>query len=268
MSPVRLMLAACLAASFDISLAAAHDTWLQCNVPVVRAGETVYLDLMLGNHGNEHRDYLLASKIGLEKATFKVIDPAGRTYDLKDRLIDTGYTPKEGFWSARFNPAEPGMHMAVHSLDQVVNHGTPTRAHKSAKTCFVASKLLDKVPEENPGFDRVFGHPLEIVPEANPVTPSGPEVPIRIKVLLKGKPFEGARVSFVPRGVRLADGFDETYERKTNANGRCSFTPKEGNHYLIVVHHKTDEAGDGYTATAYSATLTVLVPDICPCCGE
>lgn len=268
MSPVRLLLTACLATSFDISLAAAHDTWLQCNVPVVRAGETVYLDLMLGNHGNEHRDYLLASKIGLENATLKVIDPAGRAYDLKDRLIDTGYTPKEGFWSARFNPVEPGMHMAVHSLDQVVNHGTPTRAHKSAKTFFVASKLLDKVPEENPGFDRVFGHPLEIVPEANPVTPSGPEVPIRIKVLLKGKPFEGARVSFIPRGVKLADGFDETYERKTNASGRCSFTPKEGNHYLVVVHHKTDEIGDGYTATAYSATLTVLVPDICPCCGE
>lgn len=268
MSVIRLASAVCAAAVLVSTAVCAHDTWIQANVPVVRAGETVYLDLMLGNHGNEHRDFLLASKVSLDRATFKVIDPEGRQFDFKDRLIDTGYTPKEGFWSLRFNPVQAGMYVAVHTLDQVVNHGTPTRSIKSAKTCLVASKLLDKVPEENPGFDRVLGHPLEIIPEANPVTPSGPEVPIRIKVLLKGKPFEGARVSFIPRGVRLADGFDETYERKTNANGRCSYTPKEGNHYLVVVHHKTDEAGEGYTATAYSATLTVLVPDICPCCGE
>lgn len=268
MSLARLLPTVCLAVFLNLLPADAHDTWLQVNTPVVRSGETVYLDLLLGNHGNEHRDFLLASKVGLEHATLKVYDPSGREYDVKNRLIDTGYTPKEGYWSARFNPVEPGMYLAVHSADQIVNHGRPTRSFRSAKVCFVASKLLDKVPEENPGFDRVFGHPLEIIPEANPVTPSGPEVPIRIKVLLKGKPFEGARVSFIPRGVKLADGFDETYERKTNANGRCSFTPKEGNHYLVVVHHKMDEAGDGYTATAYSATLAVLVPDICPCCGE
>ena len=259
-------LAICLAA--QIHSAFAHDTWLQTNTPVVRCAEAVHIDLMLGNHGNEHRDFLLASKIGLEKATLSVIDPAGKVYDLKDRLSDTGYTPKEGFWTARFNPVEPGLYRAVHTLDQIVNHGKPTRAIKSAKTCFVASKLLDKVPEDNPGFDKPLGHPLEIVPEANPVTPSGPEVPIRIQVLLHGKPFENARVAFIPRGTKLQTDFDPNYERMTNAHGRCSFIPKEGNYYLVVVHHKSDEAGAGYDATAYSATLTVLVPDICPCCGE
>ncbi len=248
--------------------ASAHDTWVQTNTSVTRPGNGVFIDLMLGNHGNDHRDFKLASKASLTNATLQLHAPIGAKYDLKDRLIDAGYTPKEGFWSGKFLPAEAGLHLVEHFQDQIVNHGKPVRSIKSGKTCFVVSSKLDAVPEDNPGFDKVLGHPLELVPEANPVTPMGPEIPIRVKVLLRGKPLEDARVSFIPRGTTLAEGFDEQYERRTNANGRASFTPKEGNYYLVAVHHKTDEKGEGYEATSYSATLTVLVPDICPCCGE
>jgi uncharacterized GH25 family protein len=246
----------------------AHDTWVQTNVSVVRTGNGVFVDLMLGNHGNDHRDFKLASKVSLDNTILQIHSPNGSRYDLRDRLIDVGYTPKEGFWSGKFVPAEPGMYLVEHFRDAVVNHGKPTRSIKSGKTCFVVSEKLDAIPEDNPGFDKPLGHSLEIVPEANPVTPSGPEVPIRVKVLFKGEPLPDARVAFIPRGTTLAEGFDEEYERKTNDNGRASFTPKEGNYYLVVVHHKTDEKGDDYEATSYSATLTVFVPDVCPCCGE
>lgn len=246
----------------------AHDTWVQTNTNVVKTGNGVFVDLMLGNHGNDHRDFKLASKASLANATFKIHAPNKASYDLKDRLIDVGYTPKEGFWSGKFVPAEPGLYLVEHFQDQIVNHGRPVRSIKSGKTCFVVSQKLDDVPEENPGFDKSLGHPLEIVPEANPVTPMGPEIPIRVRVFLHGKPLPEARVSFIPRGITLAEGFDEQYERKTNDNGRAAFTPKEGNYYLVAVHHKTDEKGDGYESTSYSATLTVFVPDVCPCCGE
>lgn len=53
----------------------------------------------------------------------KVVDPAGRSYDLKDRLIGTGYMPKEGYRSARLNLVEPGMYVAVLSSNQIANHG-------------------------------------------------------------------------------------------------------------------------------------------------
>ncbi len=246
----------------------AHDTWVQINTNLVKTGNGVHIDLMLGNHGNDHRDFKLASKITLDKAELRVHAPKGTPYDLKDRLIDVGYTPKEGFWSGKFVAAEPGLYLVEHLLDAVVSHGKPVRSIKSGKTCFVVSDKLDDVPQENPGFDKVLGHPLEIVPEANPVTPMGPEIPIRVKVLLHGKPLPEARVSFIPRGTTLAEGFDEQYERRTNANGRAMFAPKEGNYYLVVVHHKTDEMGKGYESTSYAATLTVFVPDVCPCCGE
>ena len=49
--------------------ALAHDTWVQTNTNLVRAGDAVHIDLMLGNHGNDHRDYKLTSKTGLENCT-------------------------------------------------------------------------------------------------------------------------------------------------------------------------------------------------------
>jgi uncharacterized GH25 family protein len=246
----------------------AHDTWVQTNVNLIRTGDLVHVDLMLGNHGNEHRDFKLASKIDPGPCTLEVIAPGGEKYDIKPDLIDTGYAPKEGFWSARFTAAEPGLHLVAHTVDRVVEYA-PKRTVKSAKTFFVVSNSLDRVPEKHPGFDRVLGHPLELVAAANPVTPMGPGQPIRVQAFYQGKPLPGARISFIPRGRALAESFDETYERLADDEGRASFTPKEGNYYLVVVHHDAPEQkGEGYDYTHYSATLTVFVPQICPCCGE
>ncbi|MDX1970338.1 MAG: DUF4198 domain-containing protein [Planctomycetaceae bacterium] len=246
----------------------AHDTWVQTNTNLIRTGDALHIDLMLGNHGNEHRDFKLASKISLDGVTLKVRGPGDRVYDVKSQLVDLGYTPKEGFWSTKFAAVDAGLYVVEHTVDKVVNHGTPTRSLKSAKTYFVVSQSLDNIPHEHPGFDKVLGHPLELVPEANTVTPMGPDVPIRVRLLLNGKPLSGARVSFIPRGVTLAEGFDAEYERTTNENGRAMFIPKEGNYYLVVAHHLTDEKGTGYDSTKYTATMTVFVPDVCPCCGE
>jgi uncharacterized GH25 family protein len=97
----------------------------------------------------------------------------------------------------------------------------------------------------------------------------GPGTPIRVRLLYKGKPLANARVSFIPRGEALKEGFDKRYERLTDEQGRASLTPNSGNYYLIVAHHEEPkEAGSNYTSTKYSATLTVLVPEVCPCCGE
>ncbi len=95
----------------------------------------------------------------------------------------------------------------------------------------------------------------------------GPGSPITVKLLFRGKPMENAVVSFLPRGETLKAGFDETYERRTDAKGKATFTPKTGNWYLIVAHRLEDkESGDGYDRTSYSATLNVFVPEFCACC--
>jgi len=252
--------------------ALAHDTWVQTNTNLVRAGDAVHIDLMLGNHGNGHRDFKLAGKLALEGSTLEVIDPDGKRYDLKDRLADTGYTPQEGFWTTRFDTAKPGAYVVSHTFDRVMTYA-PERAIKSAKAVFVASKSLDRPSPDNPGFDRALGHDLELVPVANPVTPMGPGSPITVRLLYKGKPLAGERVSFIPRGATLKTDLDEQYERTTNAKGEATFEPKEANYYLIAAH-KTEPGqggsldGKDYTFTKYGATLTVYVPKVCACCGE
>ena len=249
----------------------AHDTWVQTNTNLTRVGDLVHVDLMLGNHGNEHRDYKLASKITLEPCTLQVIAPNGKEYDLKADLNDTGYAPKEGYWSAPYVTGEAGLHCVAHTLDTL--HRT-TRAIKSGKTYFMAAKNLDTVkPAESTAANEIYakplGHALELVPQVHPVVPMGPGQPISVKVLYEGKPLANARVTFIPRGQALAEGFDSEYERTTATDGLASFTPKVGNYYLVVVHHAAPEqTGDGYDATHYSATLTVYVPQLCPCCGE
>lgn len=246
----------------------AHDTWVQTNANIVRVNDAVYVDLMLGNHGNEHRDFKLASKVKLQPSTLVVIDPEGKSTDLKPELTDRGLAETEGYWTARYRPTAPGLHLFAHTLDMVVSYA-PQRAIKSAKTFIVASKSLDKVTEKNPGFDRVLGHALELVPQRNPVTPMGPGSPIQVQLLYKGKPLAGEKVAFIPRGVQLAEGADPKYERATDAWGFAQFEPGDANYYLIVAHHLEEaDKGPGYESTKYGAALTVIVPAICPCCGD
>jgi uncharacterized GH25 family protein len=247
----------------------AHDTWVQTNVAIIRTGDAIHIDLMLGNHGNSHRDFKLASKVDAESAALAVTGPDGKSYDLKPSLIDLGYTPKEGFHSAKFAAAKPGLYSIAHIMDKIVNHGKPVRSIRSAKAFFLVSPTLDSVRRDWSGFGKPLGHELELVPEVSPVAPMGPGTAIKVRVLFHGKPLADARVSFIPRGEVLAEGFDKTYERKTDADGRAAFTPKTGNYYLIVVHHaEAAPAKADYESIAFTATLTVLVPEICPCCGE
>lgn len=245
----------------------AHDTWVQTNTNLIRVGDVVHVDLMLGNHGNAHRDFKLASKVDPSASTLEIVSPDGKRHDLKDRLTDTGYTPQEGFWTAKFVPGKPGLYTVIHTFDKVMSYA-PVRAVKSAKTFLVASTSLDRVLPDSPGFDRAWGFPLEIVPETHPVTPMGPGTPITIRLLYKGKPLPKARVSFIPRGETLLEGMDERYERLTDEKGRAQFVPNNANYYLVVAHWKEPkESGEGYDYTEYSATLTVYVPQVCPCCG-
>lgn len=247
----------------------AHDTWVETNTNLIRCGDAVYVDLKLGNHGNEHRDFKLAGKIDLDRATLNVVMPDGKVIDLKGSLADGGYAPKEGYWTAKFAAMSAGTYAVSHTVDRVVNHGRPVRSIKSAKTFFVVSESLDRVKPDNPGYDRVLGHALELVPVTNPVTPMGPGQPIAVRVLLRGQPLPDARVAFIPFGETLKTGFDDEYERRADAQGCVAFTPKTGNRYLVVVHHEAvGEKGGDYDLTAYSATLTVFVPDVCPCCGD
>ena len=266
-SPMKKLTTAAVVA-LCASLALAHDTWVQTNTNIVRVGDAIHVDLMLGNHGNDHRDFKLAGKVDPAAITLSVIAPDGKTHDLKPALADLGYAPKEGYWTTKFVADKPGLYTIAQTSDAVVTYA-PTRSVKSGKGYFVASKSLDTVPVDNPGFDKPLGHALELVPLTNPVTPMGPGTLLKVKLIYKGKPLADEKVSFIPRGQTLKEGFDDRFERKTDKDGVATFEPKEANYYLLVAHRADDKAaGEGYTSTKYSATMSLFVPAICPCCGE
>ncbi|MCA9133851.1 MAG: DUF4198 domain-containing protein [Planctomycetales bacterium] len=239
-------------------LAHGHDTWVEAGPLSTRQGEYVYVNLMLGNHGNDHRDFKLASKITLAPCTLSVTAPSGTSRDLKPAIIDMGSAPKEGYWAARFVANEAGIYEAVHTLD--ILHG-PTRAVKSAKTYFVAEGKNGQAQPLHSGFPPVHGHGLELVLASElPQLAAGRE--LKLRVLRNAKPLEGARVVFVPRGVSLSSGEDPNYERTSDAAGYVAFTPAEGNVLLAVAHHvAADETGEGYDKTHYAATLVLPVPN-------
>ncbi|CAN5508328.1 hypothetical protein BH11ARM2_BH11ARM2_12520 [soil metagenome] len=189
------VLAFCLALA---PWAGAHDIWVEPSSNVVRAGDWLNLSLMLGNHGNEHRDFRLASKVGDGDQSLVAYGPKGTKIDLTPSLVDEGYTPQEGFWSARYQPEAPGLYLAASTMDKVMSYA-PVRDIRSAKTFFVASRSLDGVPEKNPGYDRVLSHPLELVPVVNPITRFDAGSTFRVRLLYKGKALPNTKVSFIPR---------------------------------------------------------------------
>ncbi|GIX00631.1 MAG: cobalt ABC transporter substrate-binding protein [Pirellulaceae bacterium] len=237
--------------------ARAHDTWLEVGSFTVPVGEYTYVSLMLVNHGNDHRDFKLASKITVAPCTLSVIDPSGESADLKPSLIDMGYGEQEGFWTAKYVFDKPGLHHFIHTLD--TRHRT-TRAIKSAKT-FVWATQSSEQPGKLAGEDKCHGFGLELVLKTPPSTIEAGE-PIRCQLTRYGKPLSGVTVSFVPRGVTLDPEFDPDYQRVTDADGTVQFVPQEGNMLLIVAHFPVEEEkGDGYDRTHYSAVIVLPVPN-------
>lgn len=234
----------------------AHDTWLEAGPLRATAGQFVYVDLMLGNHGNEHRDFRLASKISLAPVTLTALAPSGQSIDLKPLLIDMGSAEKEGYWTARCDLPETGLYEFVHTLDTL--HGT-IRAIKSAKT-YVISQSPDKPVATTQHRDPApLGHGLELVLRS-PVAELKAGQAIALQVLRAGKPLPAARVSFIPRGTTLQSGFDPAYERTSDEQGHVHYVPDRGNVILAIAHHvAANESGANYERTHYSAAIVLPV---------
>ncbi|MFO0904764.1 MAG: DUF4198 domain-containing protein [Pirellulales bacterium] len=266
--PLAASLALCLVALIHSSTRA-HDAWVEANTPLVRTGDVVHLDLKLGNHGNNHRDFKLAGRLNPDWTAWDVVTPSGARKSLKTTASATAAGDKEGYWTTPFLADEEGVYTVVQSLERVMNHGKPVRGIRSAKTLFISSKSLDNPKCDLAAAHKPQGLPFELVLDSCPLQGLGAERPLKVRLLKNGKPAAGVVVSFIPRGAKLADDFDADYERKTDAEGRAVFTPKAGNLYLVVAHFNAeDEKSAEYEYTSYAATLTVHVPQKCACCLE
>lgn len=247
------------AVAASASVASAHDIWIEPSTDLVRMGDWLRLSLMLGNHGNEHRDFRIASKVAANAKSLAIFDPKGVRHNVTSSLVDVGMAPDEGFWTAKYVPTVPGLYMASSTFDEVMSYA-PARDVKCAKTFFVTSEELDRVPVEDHGYDRVVGAPLELVLHTEPGVALSTGKSVKVEVLYQGKPLKNAVVSFVPRGAKPTGDFDPLYQKRTAADGTASIALREANTYLISTHLTDEKAkGKGYNAINYSATICLLV---------
>lgn len=235
-------------------MASGHDTWVQLNVARAEASQPVFADLMLGNHGNNHRDFQMASTIPLDASTLELIAPDGTKSDLKGKLIPTAAEEKEGFWSTLVSPTGPGLYCVAHTYDAVVTYA-PKRVIKGAKSYFTSGPVAS-----TQAFSKPIGHALEIIPLVDPTNLSAGGK-LKVKILFKGEPLKDAIVSCIPRGKELDTDFDPNHEAKTSESGEAELPLPEPNIYLVVTHVKApQETGETHSAgTDYSATLTLHV---------
>jgi uncharacterized GH25 family protein len=91
-------------------------------------------------------------------------------------------------------------------------------------------KSLLQVGSEATGFDRVLGHPLELIPQSNPFQRTGK--PLSVAVRLQGKPLPGVSMTFYP-----LSGSGKPMLLKTDAAGIAQVDTSESGTYILSVEH-------------------------------
>lgn len=129
---------------------------------------------------------------------------------------------------------------------EVPNAVTATHNFKLGKALFARGPA-------GPGYDRVVGHKLELIPQRDPLQMKvGGELPVVVR--FDGKPLRGV-------GVEIGDGVTPIKETaiiryKTNASGTANVPIQRSGLQLIAVDHNVPSVSPMLaTEDAYTATL-------------
>lgn len=108
----------------------AHDGWSQTHSPIIAQGEVSYVDLLFGNHSNEHKSYRIAGQWSPDTSKIYVTTPAGKKIDITSTRYYTGEAAAEtapavnnGF-IASFSSSSPGAYIITAEGDSVFKSAT------------------------------------------------------------------------------------------------------------------------------------------------
>jgi uncharacterized GH25 family protein len=126
---------------------------------------------------------------------------------------------------------------------------TAARSREIYSRC--AKSLVTAGGGAPPGFDRVLGLPLELVPETSPsALPAGGALPVRL--LFRGKPLAGALVVAIPRDAPAA-----RVSARTGADGRVRLRLDRAGDWLVkAVEMQPAPAGSGADWESFWASLS------------
>ena len=186
-------------------------------------------------------------------------DPAGMVRVNSPGLYLAGYLSNPTtatIEAAIFNPylEEKGLrHVITRRADTALTGAPATeRFSRAAKTIFAVG---DPRATDASGFDRRIGFPVELVPEANPLT-LAPDQALPILLLVDGEPTADAQVTAWP-----AARPEDRITLRTDQHGRVSFALPADGAWLIETVHMTELANDPEAQWASIwASLTFELP--------
>jgi hypothetical protein len=257
---------ALLLGMMSVNALPAHDFWIEPSTFTPAAGQRVALRLRVGQ---DLRGDPVPRDPGL-LARFVAVGPAGEM-----PVPGREYTDPAGILASQ----APGFHMIVYdslrspvALDAAkfetylgeegLEKISALRAGRRQSGAGVrevfsrcAKSLLSVGGGAGPGFDRVVGQRLELVPEVNPQTsPGGGELPVRL--LYEGKPLAGALVVAFTK-----DRPQAKVSARSDAKGRVRLKLDRPGFWLVkAVHMIPAPAGSGADWESFWASLTFEVP--------
>ncbi|WP_341279489.1 DUF4198 domain-containing protein [Paenibacillus sp. FSL H8-0537] len=259
----KKLAAAALAAVLTFSVSAtvfAHDGWTQTNAPIIAQGEVAYVDMLFGNHSNDHKSYRITGQWGVDSSKVYVTSPAGVKTDITSTRFYTGEAATEtepavnnGF-VASFSAASPGAYIVTGESDSVSTTSL-SRSLRSAKSFVAISDLplISRVSALKGFANPVSLDRAEFVPQFNPAA-AVPGQDVKVQLLLKGKPVADTEVSLIRRSN------SEGQTLTTDDNGFVTYKTGAADYYLLRASTSTEESKEGeYTKVNYTATMTYTV---------
>jgi uncharacterized GH25 family protein len=261
----KTMLSTALSASLLLSVSVpvfAHDGWSQTKAPIIAPGEVSYIELLLGNHSNEHKSYRIAGQWSPDSSKVFVTLPSGQKADITSTRFYTGEAAtatepavNNGF-EASFSSSAPGAYIITVEGDSMFKSAASTsRTLRSAKS-FVAVSDIPTVERVQAlqGFSRpVNTDRAELVPLFNPAAVT-PKEKVSVQLLLKGSPLANTEVDLIRRSNSESQMFT------TDASGIVSFETGPADYYLVRAKPSVAEKKEGeYDTVSYEATMTFTV---------
>ncbi len=242
----------------------AHDGWSQTNSPIIEVGEVSYVELLYGNHSNNHASYRIDGRWNTDNTSVFISTPNGEKIDISNTLFYTGELSDvsedrlgvNNSYIASFSSSTPGIYIVSVEGDSIFAHGdVASRTLRSAKS-FVAINdipMMSHVQDFEGFVQHVSPDRAELVPLFNPAAIT-PEQEVSVQLFMQGEPLVDTDVSIIRRST------SDVEVLTTSAEGIVTFTTGPADYYLVRAKPSTDEGVEGeYDKTNYEATMTFVV---------
>ncbi|MBS0197196.1 MAG: DUF4198 domain-containing protein [Planctomycetes bacterium] len=227
------------------SSAAAHIFWIQPDKFRPAKNDLVKIDLRVGEAPPgeaKARDNqrIVEFKAYSASGDHELIGFDGRAPAAADRFAQEGpviltYRSTNAF--IELEKAKFDQYVKDEGLTTIVEarKNAPDGAVREAYSRSVKA-LVNVGGKPGPGFDRVVGLDLEVVPLTDPA-PAKPGDEMKFKILWKGAPASNQRVSLHHQGHKRVDA-------RTNESGAVSFTPDEPGVWIVETLEMHDAPKD------------------------